>query len=302
MEALRTLQVRLRGLPDDIAVYPTHGSGSFCGTGGGSGYETTLGDERATNPFFQTTEVMQFLARALNQGRYPAYYRDMAAINRAGAALIGRNPDPPAKLTAAEVASMIDAGAAIVDIRPGREYDRGHIPGSYSIGLEGPWSAWVGWLIPRGRLIVLAGGTHAQQREAQRQLYRIGFDTIAGALDGGMDAWMASGGEVLTFETVDVEDMAAWILSAEPMTVVDARDDHEWSEGHVPGAVHIYVPDVPYRAPEIPLEAPVAVHCASGYRAGIAASLLEQAGLKRIIHVNGPYSDWDRLHRAETVP
>jgi hydroxyacylglutathione hydrolase len=302
LEALRTLQVRLRSLPDDVAVFPTHGSGSFCGTGGRSGHETTLGHERATNPFFQTTEVMQFLARALNVGRYPAYYRDMAAINRAGAPLLGRNPDPPVKLSVTEVVRLIDAGAAVVDVRGGRDYDRGHIPGSYSIGLDGPVSAWVGWLVPRGRPLVLAGGTDAQHREVQRQLHRIGFDSIAGALDGGIDAWRAGGGEVSTFETVEVEDMAAWILSAEPMTVVDTRDEHEWAAGHVPGAVHIYVPDIPYRAGEVPSEAPVAVHCASGYRAGIAASLLEQAGLKRIIHVNGPYSDWDRLHLAESRP
>jgi hydroxyacylglutathione hydrolase len=302
MEALRTLQVRLRGLPDDVAVFPTHGSGSFCGTGGRTGHETTLGHERATNPFFQTTEVMQFLARALNQQRYPAYYRDMAAINQAGAKLLGLNPAPPAKLSANAVAALMKAGAAVVDVRLGRDYDRGHIPGSYSISLDGPLSAWVGWLVPRGRALVLAGGTDAQHREAQRQLHRIGFDTIEGALDGGIDAWRESGGEVSTFETVDVEDMAAWILSAEPMTVIDARDEHEWAAGHVPGAVHMYVPDVAFRASEIPTEAPVAVHCASGYRAGIAASLLEQAGLKRIIHVNGPYSDWDRLHLAETRP
>ena len=301
LEALRTLQVRLRGLPDEIAVFPTHGAGSFCGAGGRSGHETTLGAERATNPFFQTTEVMPFLARALNQNRYPTYYRDMAAINLAGARLLGRNPAAPAKLSADAVAALKDLGAAVVDVRAGRDYDRGHIPGSYSVGLGGPWSAWVGWLVPRGRQIILAGGTDAQHREAQRQLYRIGFDTVEGALDGGMDAWRASGRELSTFETVDVEDMAAWILSAEPMTVVDARDEHEWAAGHVPGAVHIYVPDIPHRAAEIPVEAPVAVHCASGYRAGIAASLLEQAGLKRIIHVNGPYSDWDRLHLAEVV-
>src|SRR4029077_13275152 len=192
MEALRTLQVRLRGLPDDIAVYPTHGGGSFCATGGSSGHETTLGAERATNPFFQTTELMPFLARALNQQRYPTYYRDMAAINRAGAPLLGRNLAAPAQLRADTVAASIEAGAAIVDVRTGREYDRAHIPGSYSIGLEGPWSAWVGWLVPRGREIVLAGGTDAQHREAHRQLYRIGFDTVVGALDGGMDAWSAS--------------------------------------------------------------------------------------------------------------
>jgi hydroxyacylglutathione hydrolase len=302
LEALTTLQARLRGLPDDIAVYPTHGGGSFCGAGGGTGFETTLGQERRTNPFFLTTEVMPFLARALNVGRYPAYYRDMAGINREGAKLIGRNPAPPPKLSTAEVARLMGEGAAVVDVRSGRRYDGGHIPGSYSVGLGGPFSAWVGWLIPRGRTIVLAGGSDAQHADAQRQLQRIGFDSVAGALDGGMDAWKASGRELSTFETKDIEDMAEWILSAEPMTVVDTRDEHEWSAGHVPGAVHLYVPDVSHRAGEIPTEAPVAVHCASGYRAGIAASLLEQAGLKRIIHVNGPYSDWDRLHLAESKP
>jgi len=182
---------------------------------------------------------------------------------------------------------------------PGREFDGGHIPGSYSIGLSGQVSAWVGWLVPRHRPIVLAGGSQAQHEDVQRQLYRIGYDDVAGALDGGLDAWRDSGRELSKFETVDVEDMATWILSAEEMTVIDARDEHEWVAGHVPGAVHMYVPDIPHHAEEIPASAPVAVHCASGYRAGIAASLLEQAGLTRIIHVNGPYSDWDRLHLAE---
>ncbi|HKC20159.1 MAG TPA: MBL fold metallo-hydrolase [Candidatus Dormibacteraeota bacterium] len=302
LEALTTLQVRLRGLPDHLRVFPTHGGGSFCGAGGRSGHETTLGQERATNVFFQTTEVMPFLARILNQPRYPSYYRDMAAINRGGPPLIGRRLPPLAQLDADEVAQMIDAGVAVIDVRDGRDYDRGHIPGSYSIGLDGPVSVWAGWLLPRGRPVILAGADHPDHVTAQRQLLRIGYDAIAGELDGGVDAWSASGRQVSTFETLDVEDMATWVLSAEPMTVLDVRDEHEWTSGHVPGAVHAYVPDVAFRASEIPHEAPVAVHCASGYRAGIAASLLEQAGLTRIIHVNGEYSDWDRLHLAEVRP
>ena len=302
LEALSTLQVRLRGLPDHLRVFPTHGGGSFCGTGGHSGHETTLGHERQTNPFFQTTEVMPFLARALNVSRHPTYYREMAAINRGGAPLLGRTLPPLTVLSADEVAQMMDAGAAVVDVRPGRDYDRGHIHGSYNIGIDGPVSVWAGWLIGRGRPIVLAGGSSVAHTTAQRQLLRIGYDLIAGELDGGMDAWASSGRELATFETVDVEDMAQWVLSAEPMTVIDARDEHEWASGHVPGALHMYVPDVPAGAGDIPREAPVAVHCASGYRAGIAASLLEQAGLSRIIHVNGEYSDWDRLHLAEVRP
>jgi hydroxyacylglutathione hydrolase len=302
LEAMSTLQARLRGLPDQVRVFPTHGAGSFCGIGGRSGHETTLGHERQSNPYFTTNEVMPFLARILNQPRYPTYYRDMAAINRGGSPLLGPHLPPLTALTADEVAQVMDMGGAVVDVRPGREYDIAHIPGSYCVGIDGPVSAWVGWLVARGRPIVLAGGTEVQHRDAQRQLLRIGFDTIAGALDGGMDAWRASGRELSSFETVDVEDLAGWVLSAEPMTVVDARDEHEWVGGHVPGAVHMYVPDIPHHADEIPRHAPVAVHCASGYRAGIAASLLEQAGLKRIIHVNAPYSDWDRLHLAESRP
>lgn len=302
LEALSTLQGRLRNLPDELRVFPTHGGGSFCGAGGRSGHETTLGHERRTNPFFQTTEVMPFLARLLNQPRYPSYYSDMAAINWGGPPLIGRTLPALAQLGADEVARLMDGGAAVIDVRSGREYDRGHIPGSYSIGLEGGVSVWAGWLIARGRPIVLAGASKAQHATAQRQLLRIGYDLIAGELDGGMDAWTASGRALSSFETVEVEDMAQWVLSAEPMTVVDARDEHEWVTGHVPGALHMYVPDVPSRSGEIPRDAPVAVHCASGYRAGIAASLFEQAGLERIIHVNGEYSDWDRLHLAESRP
>ncbi len=305
LESLRTLQVRLRGLPDEIAVYPTHGSGSFCGISGGAGHETTLGVERRTNPYFTTTEVMQYLARILDQHRYPAYYADMGELNAQGMRLIGRRPEPPKKLNAAEVAKLKDEGAAIVDVRRGRDYDRGHIPGSYSIGLlhGEAFSAWVGWLIDRNRKIVLAGGSDKLHAEAQKQLLRIGFDNIAGALDGGMDAWAASGRPVSAFETAGIEDMARMIISGEEVTVVDARDDHEWGSGHVPGAMHMYVPDVPHHAEDVPRSAPVAVHCGVGYRAGIAASLLEQAGLTRIIHVNAPFEDWaGKLHLAETVP
>ncbi len=119
LEALSTLQVRLRGLPDDIQVFPTHGGGSFCGVGGRSGHETMLGHERQTNPFFQITEVMPFLARVLSQHRYPTYYRDMAAINRAGAPIIGRITPPLTRLAADEVGRLIDEGAAVVDVTPG---------------------------------------------------------------------------------------------------------------------------------------------------------------------------------------
>src|SRR5439155_557023 len=136
----------------------------------------------------------------------------------------------------------------------------------------GPFSAWVGWVVERGRPIVLAGGTDRQHQKAHKQLLRIGYDSVVGWLDGGIDAWSASGRELTSFETAEVADLATWILSAEPMTVIDARNEDEWVHGHVPGAVRMPVPDISHHAHELPREAPVAVHCGVGYRAAIAAS------------------------------
>jgi hydroxyacylglutathione hydrolase len=302
LEAFKTLHLRLRHLPDDLAVYPTHGGGSFCAAASGSEQVTTMRQERLTNPYLTTTELMPFIARALHQGPYPTYYKDMNALNRQGANLIGRTAPRLERLSADLADYHLKLGAALVDVRPGREYDQGHVPGSFNVGLEGPFSAWVGWVVERGRPIVLAGGTDREHQEALGQLLRIGYDSVVGALDGGMDAWSASGRELTAFETAEVADLASWILNAEPMTVVDARNEDEWVHGHVPGAVRMSVPDIPHHAHELPREAPVAVHCGVGYRAAIAASLLEQAGLRRIIHVIGPYSDWDRLHLAATIP
>ena len=302
LEAFRTLHVRLRHLPDSVAVYPTHGGGSFCAAAASNAPMTTMAAERQSNPYLTTTDLMPFIARALHQGPYPRYYRDMSAINRRGANLLGRSLPSLPSLSPDVTDYHLKLGAALVDLRPGREFDRGHIPGSFSIGLEGPFSAWVGWVIDRGRPIILTGGTRRQQQLAQRQLLRIGYDSVVGWLDGGVDAWSASGRDLTSFETAEVADLASWILSAEPMTVVDARNEDEWVHGHVPGAVRMPVPDISHHAHELPREAPVAVHCGVGYRAAIAASLLEQAGIRRIIHVIGPYSDWDRLHLAATMP
>jgi rhodanese-related sulfurtransferase len=68
-----------------------------------------------------------------------------------------------------------------------------------------------------------------------RQLLRIGYDRIAGVLEGGVEAWSEAGLPVSSFETAEIEDLATWILSAEPMTVIDTRDESEWMRLRLPG-------------------------------------------------------------------
>src|SRR5438067_2357082 len=214
LEAYRTIHVRLRHLPDDVAVYPTHGGGSFCAASSSNEATTSMGAERKGNPYMQTHELMPFIARALHQGPYPRYYREMAALNRKGVKLLGRQLPRLRGLSADLTELLMRQGAAVVDLRPGREYDRGHIPGSYCVGMEGPFSAWVGWIVPRKRVIVLVGGDKGRSEKAYRQLLRIGYDNVGGYLEGGLDAWTASGRDLNTFETAEIDDLATWILSA----------------------------------------------------------------------------------------
>src|SRR5439155_21640404 len=144
------------------------------------------------------------------------YYREMGALNRKGAPLLGRRLPRLEALSADKTELLMRQGAALVDLRKGRDYDRGHIPGSYNVGMDGPFSPWVGWILPRHRSKVLIGGDRARSEKAQRQLLRIGYDNAAGFLDGGLDAWTASGRDLSTFETAGIDDLATWILSAEP--------------------------------------------------------------------------------------
>src|SRR5207245_9549097 len=145
-----------------------------------------------------------------HRSRNPTHYADKGALNTAGVPLIGRRTAPPKQLNAGDVVQLMKDGAAVIDVRRGVDYDKGHIAGSYCVGLlpGEAFSAWVGWLVDRKRKIVLAGGNDRQNQEAQRQLLRIGFDNIAGTLDGGMEAGEASGRELSTFEPAGNEAMA----------------------------------------------------------------------------------------------
>ena len=60
--------------------------------------------------------------------------------------------------------------------------------------------------------------------------------------------------------------------------LVDVRADHEWEAGHLPGAVHIALPELPARAAEIDKDRPVVVYCRTGNRSEMATVALAEAG------------------------
>ncbi|MFC4004052.1 rhodanese-like domain-containing protein [Prauserella oleivorans] len=260
-------------LPDDAEIYPTHGFGSFCSATQAQGERSTIGQEKQANPVL--TQDEQDYVHALLQGLddYPAYYAHMMPLNTAGP----QAPDlsPPEQAEAPELRRRIESGEWVVDLRTRTAFAAGHVPGTLNFGADGNFVTYLGWLIPWGTPLTLLGDTAEQVAEAQRELVRIGLDRIEAAATGDPHEW--SGDTPL--ESLAVADFAdlATVLHHRPVVVLDVRRNQEWASGHLDGAVHIPLHDLLDRLNDVP-RGEVWVHCRSGYRASIAASILAAAG------------------------
>ena len=293
--AWETLRERLLVLPDEVAVYPTHGGGSFCGAGQSWDRVTTIGHERDLNPLAQAQTYRQFVSRYLGPlGAYPAYYKHMRASARRGYPLLGRAIAPLKPLTPDQVEAALASGATLVDARPFPDYDTGHIPNSLAAGLDDALSAWVGWLLEPDAPIIVVAASDDAAREAQIELLRIGFDNLLGALEGGIAAWAASGRALRQTPALTMADIAAALEGGKPLEIVDAREPDEWARGHVPGATHAPLGQISRLADGFPRDVPIAIHCGHGFRSSVAVSVLERGGFESILHITDGYAEWRR--------
>ncbi|MHB1865566.1 MAG: MBL fold metallo-hydrolase [Candidatus Saccharimonadales bacterium] len=282
---------RLGELPEPTAIGPTHGQGSFCAASAtGDETWTTLAKEKLRNPAFTALDEDDFLARQLSGlAAYPAYYTRMAAINLAGAPSWGPRPLP--SLSPEELVRLQDAGAAVIDGRPRRQVAAGHVPGSVNVELDDPsFGTYLGWLFPADTRFVLVLGPDQDPTDAARQAVRIGIETIEGVLEGGVDAWAASGHPLRSYPVTDVEGLKAG-LDAGDAQVLDVRQDQEWAEGHLLGARHVHIPDLGGRVGELGGNGLTYTLCQTGHRAAMAASILDAAGIPAVL-VDGGVPDW----------
>ncbi len=271
----RTMR-RLAELPDDVVVHPTHGAGSFCVAGDVDiGGLATIGALRRWNPAFAAEDLASF-DRELAAGRtlYPTYYRRMAPLNRRGPRLLERPPAPRA-MTTQQFAEVRAAGAWIVDARDRWAFAELHVKGAWNIEAGDSFAAYAGWLLPFDAPICLIVDDPAQEVEVREELLRIGFDHVIGHLGGGMDAWVAVGGETSRYATASWEDLR----TADGERILDVRQPYEWAEGAIPGSELVFVADLPGAIPRLDDGSRYLVACRTGVRAAIAASLLDAAGI-----------------------
>lgn len=284
-------------LPGTVRIHPTHGFGSFCSSAETSGSESsTIEAERRTNIALTTTDEDDFVESLLaGLTAYPRYYAHMAPRNRRGPAAVDLSPLAP--VDPVELRRRIHAGEWVVDLRDRKAFARRHLAGTINVEVGDSFVTYLGWTIRWGTPVTLVGDTEAEVAEAQRQLVRIGIDRPAGQATGGVDTW-AAGGELRSYRRATFADLAT-AAGDHRITVLDVRRADEWAAGHLDGALHIPLDRLEDRLDEVPGDVPVWVHCASGFRASIAASLVDRSG-REVVAVD---DEWDQAtkHSGLTI-
>jgi hydroxyacylglutathione hydrolase len=278
----RAMRDRVLTLPDDVAVYPTHGAGSFCSAPSTGERSTTIGKERATNPLLQILDEDEFVAALLGGlGSFPDYFGRLPEVNRLGPRIY---PEAPVlkRLSLEAFRQAVDAGAQVVDTRPLVEFAAAHLHGALAIELRPVFATWLGWLVDPQRPVVFVVGDDQDRAEIVRQALTVGVEDLAGELDGAMTAWLSAGLPTASLEIVDSEHLRGPVL--------DVRQHSEFAAGHLPGAHNVELADL-RRDVAVPNE-PITVMCGHGERAMTGASLLERTGRAHIAVLAGGPNDW----------
>jgi hydroxyacylglutathione hydrolase len=297
----RTLYSSVRAFSrrdDWLQIWPGHGAGSSCGKGISAVPHSTLGYERRFNWAFRVKSEEEFVAQVLaGQPDPPTYFATMKRLNKEGPRILGDIATPP-RMPDAALEQTVERGDVVIDARPAEEYARGFVAGTINLPLNNNFVTWAGWLVPYDvdLYFIVDAAAENRLRELVRALALIGLDRVAGffsaeAVTGRPAVRLSRIGQL------EPRDLAELRGNGTPM-VLDVRNDAEWSDGHLPAAVHIPLGRLRQRVGELPKTQPLVVHCAAGARSAIAASVLAAAGIQDVSNLVGGYHAW----RAAGLP
>jgi hydroxyacylglutathione hydrolase len=279
-------------MPDHVMIYPNHGAGSPCGADIGARMSSTIGYERKFNKFLQFADAKSFTDFAINTAPpVPHYYPIMKRVNAQGPEVLGNLPRVPALPPKAFKDAIEKKAGVLVDTRMMLAFGGGHIPGALNIGGSPILSIWAGWMLDPDQPILLVLESDDDLERTVRLFVRTGYTKFAGYLTGGMKAWDAAGFSLERIGQMSVHELNERKSS---LQVLDVRSPGEWKKGHVPGARHIFVPELRKRMKELDQNRPIAVYCGSGYRASIATSILKPLGFKELWNVPGSWEAWKK--------
>lgn len=287
-----SLHTRLMTLEDSVEVYPAHGAGSACGRNISKETSSTIGEQRRFNYALRPMPKDEFVRMTTTDlPDAPNYFPMDAEINRRGA-----KPLATLKLTVlspGEARELVQHGAIVLDVRDSAAFGAAHIPSSVNIGLDGQYATWAGSLLDAVQPLVIVADGLPQVEQAVMRLARVGFENVAGYIDGGIRAWDAAGLELSKMPQLPVDELHARLGEQQILQVLDVRTPAEFGTGHIPSAVSAPLSQLAKAIAAIERR-PTAVICAGGYRSSAASSLLKRSGFGELYNVIGGISAWVR--------
>jgi glyoxylase-like metal-dependent hydrolase (beta-lactamase superfamily II)/rhodanese-related sulfurtransferase len=289
-----SLHQKLASLPDDTLVYPAHGAGSLCGKNLSTDTVSTIGVQRRYNYALQPMSRERFIEIVTtDQPDTPAYFTYNAVLNTQERPTLDEALERELRpLSLDEALELLDDSAQLLDTRDPVDFAGAHMHGSVNVGLGGSFATWCGTVLDIDKPVVLVAKP-GREVEAATRLGRIGFDTVAGYVAGGMRALDDAPQLVERIERITAGSLAEQFASPEPPLLIDVRTEREWEERHIEQAVNIPLSRLTERLGGLPADRPLVVHCASDYRATIAASLIRREGLPSVATLVGGVAAWD---------
>ena len=278
----RSVNRLLETLDERTVVLPTHGFGSFCAAtpiAGGDPDELTIGHERTRNSATRL-EADDYVENMIaNLPPIPRYYRHMAPLNRAGGRPFELGTLKRVPLDSLE-REIVGAGF-VIDVRPRRVFARQHRRGAWNLELGPNLATYLGWVVPYFAPFTLIAEGEDDIDRARAALARIGRETVA--------AWASSeelernGPGVGSYPVATFADLGVITRNSGSPEIIDVRHPAEWRAGHLRDARHVPLPELTNVRATLPDDQPIWVHCAAGFRAAVASSMLASAGRSPVL-------------------
>lgn len=295
-----SLRNKIMPLADNVIVYPAHGAGSACGKNMMKETIDTLGNQKKTNYALRADMSKEEFISEVIDGLLPPpeYFPFNVRLNKEGYEDIDVVLNRGTKALSPKEFEAIanETGAIILDVRHKDDFVKGHIPRSIFIGLDGSFAPWVGALIPDLMQPILVVAPEGRNEETIKRLARVGYDNVIGYLEGGFGTWQQANKATDTVETIDVATFEKNFSNA--ADILDVRKPNEFASEHVENAQNFPLDFINSHMSEIDTNKTYYMHCRSGFRSTVAASILKARGFDKLINVQGKF---DHI-AASTIP
>ena len=284
---------RFKDLPDYVQVWPGHGAGSACGKSLGAVPSSTVGYEKENNWALKHEDESAFTEELLDgQPEPPKYFAMMKKLNKQGPSL--EKEREIKQIALQDLDGYRSDSYMIIDTRKSSEFAAGHLNGTINIPYNRSFTNWAGWLVEYDQKIIIVG-QEKQIPQIKLSLESIGLDDLVGYVDvteleayGGME----------TYESITPEELDKHYKDHDDYVIIDVRNNSEWDDDHIDGAYHIMLGRLKESLDEVPSGRTPIVHCQSGVRSAIAASLLQAYGYKDVLNLRGGFSAWQERDKA----